>query len=1013
MKWLIVILLIFANCKSFTINHFLSYENKQTERKLFFNKYRNDYQYNFKNIIELYKSTKQKKYSNSLQSNAWNKLGPTDFTSKLIINNGHGRVNCLAFNPLDSNELWAGSAAGGLWIFNITDSTWKLHPDTDFMSIGISSIAFAPNDPNIVYLATGDARGGDLFRGYSIGILKSTNNGKNLSLLSPINKDEMVFIKKIIVNRNNSDEIFAATNRGLYLIDTKKDSSKLLIEYDYISDIAFHYLRRNIIYVSTSNKGTNFVYKSIDSGKTFERIFQIYNSNRVELETLEFYPDHLFVLADATKKDTTAQLFLSTNSGSTFKSLLDKNSSKKLVENQGSYNLTILVNPRNKNLVYVGGIPLHRSIDGGNSWEDVGSDIHVDQHDMIIDNNSVIYLANDGGVYKSYNFGNTWENISNGLNITQFYCVDSHNYHPDLIFAGSQDNGLIRFVPMNNFHVLTGDATGIQIAGEKSDKLFSVLQGGQLYYSENYGETFDGVNLTYDIPDERTWKSPLYVNSKIDTIIIGFKKLWMSNDTGKNWIEFIKFDSSYIDFITAMHYVSINEIYIAKNKDLFLWKGGKLSLVYSFKEIISSILYFKNELYLTFGNFDNELKVIKVDFNNELVNLTYNLPNVPISKIVFNSLDSSFYLATDFGVYKSNFNNQEWIGINDVIGHPIVNDIVVNSTTGKLFAATFGKGLWEIDFSNCRNNNLILNAESELYICENSFYNLTSNNINNKNLNWSDGSFGDTISVNRKQIYFAYYIDSLNCINFSNIIKLNHLPKSSVKLIGLSKNPQCYGEPVYITAIANELDSCTFYWSNGAIGDTVELFEQGDYYTVSTNKYGCIDTSEIFNIYYVENPTKPIIQYDNKRIEIKNAISDYQDFDIIWNVNGIDSIFNQREVIPIADGNFYVKFISKNYCQSQSDVLKINKNDLEFKIDVYPSIVEDILKIECFSTENKILEFRIFDEIGCELTKNLIQIDKGINKTEIDFSKYSQGFYIFEVNYGGNHKIFKIIKMKN
>ena len=95
--------------------------------------------------------------------------------------------------------------------------------------------------------------------------------------------------------------------------------------------------------------------------------------------------------------------------------------------------------------------------------------------------------------------------------------------------------------------------------------------------------------------------------------------------------------------------------------------------------------------------------------------------------------------------------------------------------------------------------------------------------------------------------------------SISNIVKLNHLRKSPVKLLGLSKNPQCDGEPVYITAIANELDSCKFIWSNGIVGDTLKLFQPGNYYTVSLNKFGCYDTSDVFDIYYEMKNNKFLI----------------------------------------------------------------------------------------------------------------------------------------------------------
>ncbi len=1013
MKWLIVIGIIVINCYSYTISPSIKY-NKQNERKLYFNKYRSNYSKQASNIISLYKYTKSQKKSNLLLGNSWKSLGPNDFKSELKLNNGFGRVNCLAINPLDSNELWAGSAGGGLWIYSIKDSIWKINPDTDFMSIGISSIAFAPSNPNIVYLATGDSRGGDLFRGYSIGILKSIDNGKSFSLVSPLDKDEMIFIKKIIVNRSNPDEIFVASNKGLYYWNTVTDSSKLLIDSDYISDIEYNNLNSGIMYVSTANKGTNFVYKSIDSGKSFERIFQIYNSNRVELATLEYYPDYLFVLADCTKPDSSSQLFVSSNLGASFKSLLNQEASKDLIENQGSYNLTLFVNPKNINLIYVGGVPLFRSIDGGHNWEKISSNIHVDQHDMIIDNEGTIYLANDGGVYKSYNFGNTWESISKGLNITQFYCVAGHRYHPELIYAGSQDNGLIRFVPNDNFHILTGDATGINIVGNNYDKVFAVLNKGQLYYSDDYGHNFDGINLTYDIPEERTWKSPLYISQNADTIIIAFKNLWISTNMGKSWSALSDFSNINNDYITAMANISMNKAFIAKNKDLYLLNNKNISKISSFNAIISSILFNGKNLLVTFGNFDKDLKVISIDENFNIKNLTLNLPNIPISKIIYNDIDNSYYIASDLGVFKLDSVNNEWVNLTNNIGTPIVNDIDFNNITGKMYVATFGKGIWEFDFSNCKEQSISLNAnDNDIYICENTNYELSHNQILSHSVNWSNGAIGDTINIHNEQIYFAYYIDSNNCLKYSNIVDLHHYKKSSIKLIALSKNPQCMGDSVYITAIADELDSCQFFWSNGAIGDTIAIYGPGDYFTISQNKYGCLDTSSIFKIYYVDKPNKPILTYLDNKIVIDNNFSEYSNYDIIWNINGIDTLFNSQSIVPIVEGVYYAKFQNMNYCQSISNKIIVHKEDLLFKISIYPTIVEDNLSIQYYCSDQSKINIKIYDIIGTELNSYSAIANKGVNIIDYDMSKYSQGIYIFAINNGNLHKIYKIIKIKS
>lgn len=77
------------------------------------------------------------------------------------------------------------------------------------------------------------------------------------------------------------------------------------------------------------------------------------------------------------------------------------------------YDMSIAVDPNNSNTLYVGGVDLFKSSDGGNTWQQVAhwyggfgyQYAHADQHIAIYEpgNSNVIYFGNDGGVYRSNN----------------------------------------------------------------------------------------------------------------------------------------------------------------------------------------------------------------------------------------------------------------------------------------------------------------------------------------------------------------------------------------------------------------------------------------------------------------------------------------------------------------------------------------------------------------------------------------------------------------------------------
>ena len=115
-------------------------------------------------------------YSKTSTQSNWISKGPIN--TPIILSNGkkrgNGRVNCIAFDPVDPDIIWIGSPAGGLWKSVDGGSNWTTNTD-GLPVIGVSHIAIDPNNNQIMYIVTGDANATDT---YSIGILKSTDGGK-------------------------------------------------------------------------------------------------------------------------------------------------------------------------------------------------------------------------------------------------------------------------------------------------------------------------------------------------------------------------------------------------------------------------------------------------------------------------------------------------------------------------------------------------------------------------------------------------------------------------------------------------------------------------------------------------------------------------------------------------------------------------------------------------------------------------------------------------------------------
>src|SRR5258705_13043885 len=93
----------------------------------------------------------------------WTLLGPV---SSVPTDGGVRRINCIRFDPTNSNIVWAGAPAGGLWKTTNGGNTWTSNTD-QLPVLGVSDIAIDANNTSNMYIATGDGDAGDT---YSYGI---------------------------------------------------------------------------------------------------------------------------------------------------------------------------------------------------------------------------------------------------------------------------------------------------------------------------------------------------------------------------------------------------------------------------------------------------------------------------------------------------------------------------------------------------------------------------------------------------------------------------------------------------------------------------------------------------------------------------------------------------------------------------------------------------------------------------------------------------------------------------
>ncbi len=423
------------------------------------------------------------------QSN-WYSLGPTDFINRSTNYLNLGRVNCINIDPNNSDIMYVGAPAGGIW--KSTDAGVTYVPLTDDLpQIGVSGIAIDQNNSDIIYIATGDDDAGD---SYSVGVWKSINGGLSWTPtgLNPSNSPNRT--SEIYINPNNSNMLWVATSSGVYKT-INAGNNWTLSQSGNFRDLKVNPTNPNIIYASTSSQ----FYRSSDSGNTFTQISSglPVDSGRLFMDVTQANSNYVYIVS-ATTSYGYQGIYRSTDSGLTF-TQMDNTTDIFDGVSQAWYDLAISASNTNQNEIYVGVLNIWKSSNGGNSFSQVNnwtsrnaSYTHADIH-FIRDFDNGLFVGSDGGVFKSTDSGASFEDLTVGLSITQFYRISVSKQDSGKIAGGAQDNGGFGFSNQwASYH--GGDGMEGVIDPNDDNFYYGFMQNGSTLYVNNSSGQPGGTN---------------------------------------------------------------------------------------------------------------------------------------------------------------------------------------------------------------------------------------------------------------------------------------------------------------------------------------------------------------------------------------------------------------------------------------------------------------------------------------------------------------------------------------
>jgi photosystem II stability/assembly factor-like uncharacterized protein len=154
------------------------------------------------------------------QSGHWVSIGPNPLFYDRGQTFASGRVASIAIDPRDPSHWLIGAGNGGVWESRDGGGTWSPIAD-DAPTLAVGAVAFAPSDPNIIYVGTGEYAGGGGFRHVGVGILKSINAGRTWALLAQ-EAFARSSVKHLRINPGDANIVLAATSRGGFGRDSRE-----------------------------------------------------------------------------------------------------------------------------------------------------------------------------------------------------------------------------------------------------------------------------------------------------------------------------------------------------------------------------------------------------------------------------------------------------------------------------------------------------------------------------------------------------------------------------------------------------------------------------------------------------------------------------------------------------------------------------------------------------------------------------------------------------------------------
>ena len=647
-------------------------------------------------------------------------LTDVDRIARVLVHPADGKRVCVAA----LGKLYSEGGRRGVLCTGDDGATWDHVLKTDG-NTGAIDLAFDPNDPQTMYAATWErTRRPWKFQesGAGSAVWKSTDGGKTWAkAVNGFPQGQHVGRIGLAVS-SQPGVLYASVDNWENLPASEQDLGDRPLSPRRLKTMSKQeFLRQDPDEIEAFIRG-NDLDTEIDAKTLIERI------RKDELKVADLVSALNDAEAALFNTDIRGlEIYRSNDGGASWQRTHDQ-ALTEVTYTYGYYFGQIRVSPTDAKRIYVTGVPMITSADGGKTFSGMNDpDVHVDHHAWWIDptNPDRIINGNDGGADISYDGGKTWLKLD-AQPVGQFYTINVDMAEPYNVYGGLQDNGTVKGSSRSRWELgedfeFIGGGDGMQVAIDPRDG--TTYTGYQFGYYRRDGKNAGEVRPREKLGEPAlryNWNTPVVLSShNPDVVYFGANKLFRSFNQGKTW-------TAISDDLTAstergnVPFATITSVSESSKQFGLIWAGTDDGQVWvttgggnDWRRVseglpgkwVSRVIassHQRDRAYLTMNAYREDSITpylwVSEDLGKTWTSLVANLPNETVNVVREDPVNERvLYVGTDRGVYVSLDRGASWQAMDQGLPNVPVHDLMVHPRDRELVAGTHGRSAWVID----------------------------------------------------------------------------------------------------------------------------------------------------------------------------------------------------------------------------------------------------------------------------------------------------------------------------